>query len=362
MKRVLVCCVLFAGCSYPYDQLYEPTTARPDASIDVGANALLASWSDRLPLTEDCVRCAEEQCAQEHQACMNDAQCSMFTACVGQDPSPAGISTCRARFSDWVNTLPYVRERDWGGPYGQCVFRIKCASTCTADSELWCRERYAWPTTPAKEVPLSLYLVDAYDNLTPVANATVRACEAQNPRECTNNAAAASVGSTNADGLVELSLPVAYSYGFSGYLEITGGDRLPTLLKFSWRLGEPTTQVVAVVAASFYEAATVSLGTTPERTLGMLQLRMQGCQGGGVKGVHFALKNPDPRTRTWYLEDIATLDADMTGPLGQGGIIDVQPGLVDVRALTADETVIANVDAPVRPGFMTVVVFVPQSS
>lgn len=362
MNRLLAGAVLLSGCQYDYDKLYDHATANADGGLALQSTQLIGSWIGSMPLTEECIQCAEQQCAQANADCAGDAQCVAFTECVGKAPTPAGQAACRRDFATWVNTAPFIKERDGSGPYGQCVFRYNCTAACTGDSELWCLHGYTLPTTSAPTVPLSLYLIDAFDQMTPIADASVRVCSAQNAQECAQ-LSAVSTGVTNAQGLVQLELPTSFTRAFTGYLEITGAGRYPTLLKFSNTLAQATTQVVSILGEASFKFALASAMLTTDDSRGMLQLRMLGCQGAGVKGVHFELADPMPDERTWYIVNgLPKLDASETAPVGSGGIIDIPAGSVTVRALAPDNSLVATADAPVRPGFMTVVVFAPQAS
>lgn len=356
--RVLALAVTFAGCQYDYDKLYQHEV--PDAGPMFTSDALISNWIGTVPsVKQECIDCAEANCAAENDACKADPTCVEYTKCVGKDPTPSGQIACRKTFSAWVNDPVAARDRDLNGPYGQCVFRYKCSDACAQDSELWCTGMYSMPTTSEQSVPMSLFLLDPLDQK-PIVGASVRACAAQNPRECTDLMSNA-MGVTDANGFVKLQLPASYSRAFTGYLEVTGGERYPTLLKFSWNVGAETTQVVSVVSAKQFQNAITGIFTTVDDTRGMLQLRMLGCQGAGVKGVHFALVPPDPTTRAWYIVNgVPKIGATETTPVGSGGIIDVPEGPVSVTAATANEAIIARVEAPVRAKFMTVVIYAPQ--
>jgi hypothetical protein len=239
------------------------------------------------------------------------------------------------------------------------VFRYKCTAQCADDAELWCVGQYTMQTTSDQTVPLTLYLIDAFDQ-SPIVGVNVSACSAQNARECTDTKPDA-MGVTDANGMIKLKLPSSFSRAFTGYLEITGAGRYPTLLKFSWNIGQDTTQVVSIVAEASFKAAISAIFLKTDDTTGMLQLRMLGCQGAGVQGVHFSYDNPAATSRTWYIANgVPKLDATATTPVGSGGIIDVPEGTVHVRASTADNTLVGECDAPVRAKFMTVVIYAPK--
>ncbi|HEX5661316.1 MAG TPA: hypothetical protein VFX59_29205 [Polyangiales bacterium] len=356
MNRLLVCAVLLAGCQYDYDKLYEHASS--DAGSTLTSTKLISKWIGNMPIDQDCIECAEAQCEAENAACSGDAQCLAYTECVGKTPTPTGQAACRAQFSTWVNADD-VRARDLNGPYGQCVFRFRCAAQCTDDSELWCVGEYPLSNTSESSIPLSLYLVDAIDQMTPVQGANVRACAAQNPRECSETTVDAT-GVTDAKGFVKLKLPASFSRSFTGYLEITGSGRYPTLLKFSTAFATDTTQVVSVLGDASFKIALSAGSIKTDDTRGMLQLRMLGCQGAGVKGAFFSLSQPVEGSRTWYIVNaLPKLEEVGTAAVGSGGIIDIPEGTVTANAKTSDGKLIGTVDAPVRAKFMTVVIYAP---
>jgi hypothetical protein len=368
--RVLALAACVAGCQYDFDKLYEHAAdgglvQTPDAAPMLSSTALISSWINNQPEVDaECVACAESKCQQENSDCESDPACVQYTECVARKPTPEGQLACREQFSSWVNA-GNVRDRDLAGPYGQCVFRYKCSKECTDDAELWCAGKYTLPFTSSSTVPLHLYLIDALDQKKPLVGATVKVCSAQSLLCNAPDATA----TTNEQGKVDLALPSSFSRAFTGYLEISGAGRYPTLLKFSWSIAQETTQLVSVVAeASFKQAIESLLSLKIDDQRGMLQLRMLGCQGAGVKGVHFDIVPPagvppDPAVKAWYIDNgIPKIGATETTPVGSGGLINVVEGNVTVAAAKADNTVVASVAAPVRAKYMTVVVFAPKDA
>lgn len=353
-----------AGCHYDLDSIYAHVVvdagSQPvvDAGPSLRSDQLISSWIGHHPsVTEDCVRCAEAQCADVNTTCKGDPMCVAYTECVGKDPSPAGQAACRATFASWVRQPDTAKERDLTGPYGQCVFRYKCSAQCGANTDLFCLDDYTWPLTSQATVPLHLFLVDAFEQTKPLANMRVRAC-AVSDFKCSEPVAETT---TDATGLAELNLPGSFSNAFTGYFEVTGQDIYPTLLKFSWNVATETTQLVGIVKEAQFKLAIQAIELKPDDTRGMLQLRMLGCGNLGVSGTSFSSNSADQQTRNWYIiGGLPMVGADATDTVGSGGIIDVPEGSTTVTATRASDGVaIARSVVPVRASYMSVVILNP---
>jgi len=357
--RLSLSLLCLLGCQYDVDAIYEH-----EATLDGGTDAdispaqpqvLVDLWRSSL-VDADCRACAVRACADIESACRSDATCLAFTECVAGQPDPAGLAACRARFASWVASDP-VRERDLGGPYAQCVFRNQCAEACSGTSDLECMSRFAWPMTTG-DVPLHLFLTRSDDQTKPFPNIRVRVCEARTSCETPLGE-----GTTDARGLVELRLPTSYSRAFTGYFQLDGPQLYPTLLKFGWNIGIESTPVVIGVERSTFDLSIMQAGERPNLDFGMLQMRMYGCNGFPQKGIRFAADRATPLSRFWYLNPIPDTSARETGPIGAGGIVDVPAGETTARAFRVeDDRLVAETEAPVRPGYMTVIVFAPLAA
>jgi hypothetical protein len=169
---------------------------------------------------------------------------------------------------------------------------------------------------------------------------------------------------TDERGAVDLALPTRFDRSFTGYFELTGAGIYPTLLKFGWNIGGTTAQVVSVVNDALFRFSIGAIQITPDTTRGMLQLRMLGCGGVGVRGVSFDADRADEQTKYWYIADgIPSLTQQSTNAVGSGGIIDLREGYTRATAKrVSDGVAVAETNAPVRASFMTVVVFAPLAS
>lgn len=362
---------LVAGCQYDLDKIYEYTEVDAgnqggdagdgkDAAPNLVSQHLIGLWGSYPTVDRECVECAESMCAQAEAECRADADCVAYTQCVAATPTPVGQAACRVRYASWVNSGD-VRARDLTGPYGQCVFRDNCAAQCDGNADLSCVGNFGWPTTAESSIPLTLYLTDAIDQTKFVAGVRVKVCKPDDAA-CTSPQ---SQGTTDDKGMVMLALPPLLSRSFTGYLEITGQDLFPTLLKFGWNIATPTTQVISVVNKDTFTSSIEFIsGLKLDQTRGMLQLRLLGCNGVGVKGASFTASSADGKTRYWYIDNgLPKLDATETNVLGAGGVIDVPVGATSITGTRAsDHMVVSRADALVRANFMTVVIMAPLST
>jgi hypothetical protein len=371
----------FTACQYDIDGIYAyvgsdagvsaDTGVLPDTGFvlpDITAGPFINAWKNSPSVDADCTACAEEKCAEAELACRDDPGCIEYTKCVAQATDPAAQAACREASTAYVG-LGNVRERDMAGPYGQCVFRDRCAAQCDGNTDLACLGKYAWPTTPAASVPMHLYLVDANIQTKVHPNTRVKVCDGAD-LQCARPLAQ---GVTNERGLVDLALPIGFSRAFTGFFEIVqqagqnpDGTSIPptvypTLLKFSWPIAQETTQVINVVESSLVEASSSFLAAPTDPTRGMLQLRMVGCAGIGLRGVSFSADMQDANSTPWYLNQVPSAAATETDVVGSGGILNVKVGGTTVNAKRAsDGMLLAQTSAVVRVGFMTVVIFSPN--
>jgi hypothetical protein len=360
----LTLAVSLGACSYDLDPLFEHEVADAGSDTSVGpalsSQQLISAWIGHNPQVDaDCIACAEQNCAAEDGACRGDPSCLAYTMCVGSKPNPAGQTECRETFASWVRASDTVRERDLNGPYGQCVFRYKCATECDGNNDLSCLQAFTWSTTPSPTVPLHLFLVDASQQTIALPDASVRVCAAADT-PCDNPLGS---GKTDAKGLVELQLPTSFAGSFTGFLEIKGQGLYPTLLKFSWNIGKETTYLAGIVNESLFKQSIGAIGLQPDAARGMLQLRMLGCGGVGVKGASFSADRQDAQSAVWYIDVLPKLEATATNAVGSGGIVDVPTGSTLVTATrAADGVQLSRADAPVRANTMTVVVLAPNAA
>jgi hypothetical protein len=357
---MLLTCV---GCAYDFNELYMI----PDGGVGDGdggdaalrSSHLIGLWGNYPTVDDECIQCAETACADVEAACRADPECVTFTRCVAETPTPAGLMACRTRHLAWVTSENFV-ERDLNGPYGQCVFRDACSRECEGASDSACFQNYAWPTTSDMTVPFHLILNDSENLEHPLPGVTAKVCPEGDPL-CKMPAG---TGVTNERGYVKLDLPTSFNRAFTGFIELQGSGLYPQLIKFSWNIGGPSTQVVTMinkVTWDFFSTNYLQLPIDPTR--GMQQTRMFGCSGLGIRGMRFSTTGGDAQTIPWYFDNgLPSVHATETGNIGAGGAFNVQTGYQTITATRAsDGLVVAHTNAPIRAGFMTVVILEPEA-
>ena len=346
--------MLQASCSYDIDKIYKHTPGPEALPAD-----LIDLWKDPA-LSGACRECAKSECFDENLDCRGDPECVALTQCVAKAQDPAAQNDCRAEHVDWLSEA--IAERDIGGPYQQCVFLNKCSAACEARTQLSCTRSYAWPTRlGGGTVKLHLRFVEGLRGRAQ-PGVRVRACQQEDPQNCL---ALTDWATTDSDGAVELEVGLALG-SFSGYLELEGGTLYPTLLRFGWPvMAELVTNITVVSSGSIQPLLDSSLFPV-DRDLGLVQMRMFGCNGVSTRDVGFTVDAAGPFTKAWYTvgNDIQPdFDVSATGDRGAGGIINVMPGARRLSAATSEGTeVVRNLRVPVRGGYMTIVMVVPDDS
>lgn len=363
-RSALVCALsglglVLASCQYDLDKPFEHTP--PDAGLP---SDLIELWKTSAsavlpPLSDACTACAREKCAVESADCLGDQECLALTRCVAKAQNPAEQLDCRAEHLPWLSES--IQERDTGGPYQQCVFVTKCTAECDARAQLACKGTFSWATTLAPTVKARLRFVPALASGS-TAGIRVRICQSENPLECRTTSPTAT---SDANGEVDLDLPVTLG-AFQGYLELEGGGQYPSMLKFGWPVARDMATVITVVddfsARALGGAATVKVDNI---AFGQIQARMFGCTGVPTRGVTVSLEGGDATNKTWYTSGFEQPFPDFTltetGVRGASGIVNVPPGNARVIATRNGER-IASVRAPVRAGYMTIVIVNPGDS
>lgn len=357
LSTLLIC----VACQYDFNELYTPYDGGAqdgDGGVGDRSSHLIGLWGNHPNVDDECIQCAEVQCATVDEACRADPECVAFTRCVAETPTPAGLVTCRSSHLAWVTANDFL-ARDLTGPYGQCVFINKCVSECDGAADLSCFQDYTWPTTSDKTVPLHLTLNDSDDIGRLLAGVTAKVCLQGEPF-CRTPAA---TGVTDERGYVKLDLPTGFAQAFTGFIELEGVGLYPQLLKFSWNIGGPTTHLATMISKNTFDLFSAVLGIPLDPTRGMYQTRMFGCAGYGLRDVQFSTTGADAQSSHWYLNSngLPSTSATQTANIGAGGALNITTGYQTITAKrVSDGAEIARTDAPIRAGFLTILVFEPQ--
>jgi hypothetical protein len=357
--RLVGAWLCFAGCTYDLDKVFSYTGEDAGAQ-DAGPTPLPDDLIDLWPagaLSDECIACAKDKCGEVNTICREDAECADFTRCIAAGENPVDQYDCRADHVNWLSHS--IAERDIGGPYQQCVLLSRCGSECDSHNQLACTKHYNWPTTDVA-VPLHLRFVEGL-NSDPVAGLKVRACRAEDTAQCLP--ADGPTYTTDDDGVVHLEVQPSLG-SFQGYLELTGAGMYPTLLRFGWPIARELVTNTVVVSAQNVNLLVASTGATIAPDRGLLQLRAFGCNGISMRDISFAVSPADAQASTWYTvgqDPFPNFEVTSTADRGAGGISNVQAGRRRVTA-SRDGELISSLSAPVRGGYMTIVVFLPGDS
>ncbi len=359
---------LAAACQYDLDKLYRHDRAglsngRRDAGIDAGSGPsvpahLIDLFAREAFVDEGCRACVNRNCAKAEASCRADQACLDLSVCASQGVAPLNpdkLTACRQEQAAWC--AEDMVARNLGGPFYTCAFRDNCAEQCNTSSDWSCLGQYTWGGTNDPSVPLHLRLYDALTGA-PAAKVIVTVCLSSDVA-CVSPSSAQE---TDDDGVVTLDLPTP-RHRFFDHLRIEGEDWFPTIVQFGYPIVRETVVPLPIVTDANVRGSIFISGVNPDETRGLLQLRMYGCSGVPMRDVSFTSSKADADSRTWYY-DGQTVQFDSltkTTTYGNGGIINVGEGLNEVTAMRGGE-VVARTNAPVRSGFLTIVLLAPLDS
>ncbi len=358
-----------SACRYDLDGVFAPgkvidddsTVEKPDSAVEMPEPEDLVALlgSGKFSSVDDaCVACAEEKCDDVRKACEDDPDCVAFNRCVSASTDPATQAECRARFVDWLRKD--IPGRDMGGPYQQCVFQDRCWEECKGRSNFQCAGKFSWPTTGADTVPYRIRFVEALSAASVGEGLEVKVCRSDD----TSCSVPAATAYTDENGEVALDLLVTLR-AFRGYLELNKEGFYPTLLRLGWPIAQEGVTNISIINRQSVELNISLAGVKPDPERGLLQVRFFSCAGFTAPGVSFTTNLADAASRSWYANDIGlpSFEGESTSLLGAGGVINAVEGVHLLVARDAETgKKIAETSAPVRPGYMTIVLFAPLES
>jgi len=164
----------------------------------------------------------------------------------------------------------------------------------------------------------------------------------------------------DADGRVTLPL----TEGFSGYLEITSDDMVPTMFVFPTALTPELAGTLGAMTVPMLPpevllafAGGSQLELAPEA--GVLAVNTFDCKGPFAAGVRLELNAP--AVPFMFVDGLPLAFRDTTTDEGSGGFANVLPGLVVVRGFDANTMQEVGLETvPVRSQWVTVASLMPQ--
>ncbi len=360
MRQTLLCLLwvtLGVGCKYDLGKIYDYPSSDASSPGEGGAGGLpdqlIDLFSSEKFVDAACRACANKKCARSEATCREDQDCMKLLACAAEEVNPDKLSSCRADHAAWC--AEDVIGRGLGGPFYTCVFRDSCAEECDTPSDWSCLGKYTWEATPQPSVPVRIRFSQANANVdTPAVGITVKVFTQL------GDVKPAITGKTDKNGLVSLDLPTPITIRkFFGFIQIEGEGWYPTLVQFGYPIARENVISMPIVTQEQVNGSVLSSGVQQQADRGLLQLRMFGCAGVLMSDVSFATDMTDSQTRTWYYDgQTADTMRTKTTKFGNGGIVNVLPGSRLVTA-TLDGKRVAATSAPVRAGFLTIVLLAP---
>lgn len=162
------------------------------------------------------------------------------------------------------------------------------------------------------------------------------------------------------DGRVTLPL----TEGFSGYLEITSDDMVPTILVFPAALSpELATALGPITVAMLPPEMLLAFAGASQLQLdpaaGLVAINTFDCKGPFAPGVRLELNAP--AVPFMFVDGLPLAFRDTTTDEGSGGFANVLPGLVVVRGFDASTMQEVGLETvPVRSQWVTVANLMPQ--
>jgi hypothetical protein len=164
------------------------------------------------------------------------------------------------------------------------------------------------------------------------------------------------------DATGKVTLPL--NEGFSGYLEITGQDEVPTLYVLPAALTPDLVQALSAVTISLLPLdALLAFGEVSQLELdpgaGVLSMNTFDCTGPEAPGVRLELNTA--AVPFSFIDGLPVAFEDTTTDDGAAGFANVLPGLVVVKGFRGDTTELVGVATVlVRAGWVTISNLMPQ--
>lgn len=372
---LLLALTLLSACRYDFDPLFEGELldldgGMSDASmVEPPPAQLIELWKDK-PFTsynEACAACAVAKCAAVNDSCKRDPQCVAFTRCIAQSTDPVNQAQCRSQFTPWLSGD--IFGRDVGGPYAQCVMQDKCTEECRSRVNFSCVGKFTWQTTNDMAIPFRFRFTEAF-TLEEVTGMQVKVCRADD-LYCT---APTEVAMTDENGEVMLNLLTSLRT-FQGYFELTKktSDPMtsvyPTLVRVGWPITQQGVTNITVINEYSVSLNIALSQATPDPGRGLLQVRFYSCNGFAAPGVSFITSPADEASRYWYagIDGVPDFDETKTFTIGAAGVINAIEGRHNITSTYSPDNGVTSIPAgetaaPVRAGFMTIVLVPPMGT
>lgn len=222
-----------------------------------------------------------------------------------------------------------------------------------------CLGTVCWGAPMVAQAPITVRAVD-YLQSTNVPDITVKLC-GENDTDCTTPVATVT---TDSLGYADLTIPLHPWHGFRGHLELTGANKVPTIVHLNPPIVGNTPQwTVGVFNLDQLDLVARLAGADelkPSR--GHIGALVENCNGDPASGVTFHLENVDEFTSWAYLvNNIPDSTATQTDRNGAVGFFNARPGVTRLTASrVAGGEFVGSVPVLVRAGWVTTLVVPPS--
>jgi hypothetical protein len=297
------------------------------------------------PSCDDCLRTS---CCDVISACSADLFCAEILQCVATCTQPDCAGNCRA--GSVLNApdpdVPQELYRD----VESCAVTT-CQAACDLGIDWSCVGQFDYM---GPEVD-SFAFENIFTNLlgTAVPDLTVKGCGPLDVA-CADPLA---TETTDASGKCVLELQTGTT-GFTGFLEVTGADRVPLLAYVHVPItGDRQQTWFSLSPAELGTLTGLSGGGTPDPARGHLAVRAFDCRGANGLGLRFDVgEAADSDSHEFYfVNGVPSGETDKTTGEGLGGWFDITPGTVTVQAFQEDSVMpVATKVVQVRAGALTI--------
>ncbi|MGO8993513.1 MAG: hypothetical protein ACLQVI_09290 [Polyangiaceae bacterium] len=316
------------------------------------------TWGGILPpvppsAASACQACISAQCSAADQACAQSADCSTGVECARSHSTPDTLQTCE---------LGNPAAAPLYSALASCV-EASCPTACAIGADWACVGKVAWPKPTADSVVGTVTVVNAADQSQALPGLSVMACFQGN---LTCSPPASPAATTNANGTVQLTVPMSTQGGldgFLGYIQITDptGTYYPTNAFPGFPITQPLNSTVIDGTAQFAETIIQLTGTTYDPTRSSVVVTVEDCAGATGADASFSIEPSDAETKIIYLRNfIPDLSATATDSGGTAIIGNVILGQVTLTTRVAGVTpVVASTTFFTTSGITSIVEVTP---
>ncbi len=223
-----------------------------------------------------------------------------------------------------------------------------------------CLGTVCWGAPPegVTQAPITVRAVDHLQS-TNVPDVTIKLC-GEGDTACATPVATVV---TDSFGRADLTIPLHPWHGFRGHLELTGADKVPTIVHLNPPIvgNTPQWQVGVFNLGQLDLVARIAGAEELKPSRGHIGALVEDCAGNPSSGVVFSLDNVDEFTSWAYLiNNIPDNTATQTDRTGAVGFFNARPGVAYLTATRiAGSQFIGRVPVLIREGWVTTLVVPP---